>query len=431
MRSADRLRHVVAVLKPGTEMQVIVLRDAVGELHIRRHEFELYLQRMQRNINVRSSDFLSGDIEIYSHAKCGTMYDSQGGTIMSVESQTRAQNCMTRRQFMGASVAAASASVLQNSTPCHSRSALRKRSGLKVGLYSITFLGIWYRGRALTLEEVVQRAKEYGYDGVEIDGKRPHGNPLDWPKKRCRRLRAMAEDHRIEIYSVAANNDFSSPIPEHRECQIAYMRALIRMASDFGAKTLRVFLAWPGVTKHPQVAKYSIARAIWDFTHKHFSEEQTWAWCRDSLIDCARYAGDAGVTLALQNHKPVIKNYEDVLRMVHEVNSPHLKVCLDVPIMADKSPENIRRAAKAVASLQILSHFGGEYERSPDGKVKGAKFYSHFISAMQEIGYDGYIGYELCHPLPVVNGQTVGIEYAEKNAQLAAEFMRGLIDTHK
>jgi len=30
-----------------------------------------------------------------------------------------------------------------------------------------------------------------------------------------------------------------------------------------------------------------------------------------------------------------------------------------------------------------------------------------------------------------VNGQTVGIEYAEKNARLAAEFMRGLIDEHK
>jgi len=349
---------------------------------------------------------------------------------MSVKSEKQTQNGMSRRQFVGATLAAAGVGVLQNSVPCHSQPALRSKSGIKVGLYSITFLGIWYRGRALTLEEVIHRARKYGYDGIEIDGKRPHGNPLDWPRERCLKLRAMAEDQGIEIYSVAANNDFSSPIPEHRECQIAYMMDLIRMASDFGVKTVRVFLAWPGVTKHPQVAKYSIAREIWDVTHKHFSEEETWAWCRDSLIECARYAGDAGVTLALQNHKPVIKDYQDVLRMVREVNSPHLKVSLDAPIMADKSPENIRRAAKAVGSLQVLSHFGGEYERGPDGKVEGAKFYPHFIRAMREIGYNGYIGYELCHPLPVVNGQTVGIEYAEKNAQLAAEFMRGLIDAH-
>ena len=51
---------------------------------------------------------------------------------------------------------------------------------------------------------------------------------------------------------------------------------------------------------------------------------------------------------------------------------------------------------------------------------------------MKQIGYSGYMGYELCHPLPVVDGQTVGVEFAEKNAKLAAEFMRGLIkaDAH-
>ena len=55
---------------------------------------------------------------------------------------------------------------------------------MKVGLYSITYLGLWYRGEALTLPELIRKAKEFGYDGIEIDGKRPHGNPLDWPKKR-------------------------------------------------------------------------------------------------------------------------------------------------------------------------------------------------------------------------------------------------------
>ena len=55
---------------------------------------------------------------------------------------------------------------------------------MKLGLYSITYLGCWYRGEALTLPELIRAAKKFGYDGVEIDGKRPHGNPLDWPKAR-------------------------------------------------------------------------------------------------------------------------------------------------------------------------------------------------------------------------------------------------------
>ncbi|MQY78543.1 MAG: TIM barrel protein, partial [Bacteroidetes bacterium] len=267
---------------------------------------------------------------------------------------------------------------------------------MKVGLYSITFLGVWYRGEALSLEEMIKRAKNYGYEGIEIDGKRPHGNPLDWPTKRCKELHSVSDGEGIEIFGVAANNDFSSPVPEYRECQVAYVKELIRMTSDLGAKTLRMFLGWSGVTKHPQLAQYATARDIWNYTHEEFAEEEIWAWCREGMAESARYAEDAGVILALQNHAPVIRDYKDVLRMVEEVNSPNLKVSLDVPIMVDKSPENIQRAAKAVGNLQVLSHFGGEYERDTDGKVKGAEFYTLFVRAMHEIGYSGYLSYELC-----------------------------------
>ena len=67
---------------------------------------------------------------------------------------------------------------------------------MKLGLYSITYLGLWYRGEALPLPAMITQAKKYGYDGIEIDGKRPHGNPLDWSTKRCRELRSRADDAR-------------------------------------------------------------------------------------------------------------------------------------------------------------------------------------------------------------------------------------------
>ncbi|MEK7409212.1 MAG: sugar phosphate isomerase/epimerase family protein [Acidobacteriota bacterium] len=329
---------------------------------------------------------------------------------------------VSRRDLVGAGVVASGA------LAAAPRGKTGSKDGLKVGLYSITYLGVWYRGEPLTLEQVLDRAKEYGYQGVEIDGKRPHGNPLDMPRSRCLQLHKKAEQKGLEIYAVSANNDFSSPIAEHRQCQLLYLRELIRMTADLGAKALRVFLAWPGVTKHPQIGRYDIARRIWQETHKDFSEEEIWDWCRQGLIESARCAGDHGVTLALQNHGPVIKDHQDVLRMVREVGSPHLKVCLDAPIMPKKDPVSVRQAALDTGSLQVLSHFGGDYEgRNTDGSVKGQDFYLPFVRAMIEIGYRGYLGYELCHPLPVVNGQTVGIDYADTSARLAAEFMRGVI----
>ena len=108
--------------------------------------------------------------------------------------------------------------------------------------------------------------------------------------------------------------------------------------------------------------------------------------------------------------------------------------------MPDRSTQGIRKGAQAVGSLQALTHFGGEFERRADGSIRGFerndgiigeetnRYYRDFIRSMGEIGYKGYLGYELCHQLPVKDGQTVGIEFADANARMAAEFLRELID---
>ena len=310
---------------------------------------------------------------------------------------------------------------------------------MKVGLYSITYLGCWYRGEALTLPELIKTARDFGYDGVEFDGKRPHANPLDWPKVKCHEMRRLADGEGVEILGIAANNDFSNPVPEVREAQIYFVHELIRMTADMGAKHLRVFLAWWSITRHPKLATYDIAESYWPIVHAKFSEEEIWNWCRESLIECARYAGEMGVTLALQNHKPLIKDHHDVIRMVREVNSPHLQICLDAPLMPYRSLAAMMQAAQDVGSMQVMSHFGGEFERNPDGTILGMhredgvltestnQYYRDFAKAMHSIGYKGYTSYELCHQLPVVNGETVGIEFAHHNARLAAEFMREII----
>jgi len=162
------------------------------------------------------------------------------------------------------------------------------------------------------------------WDAPESERKRDEadhpGHGPDLPSPRCRLIRKLAGDQGIEIYAVAANNDFSSPVPEHRESQLLFVRELLRMSSELGAKVVRMFLAWPGVTLLPEGGgRYDIAQAIWKAEHKDFSAEQTWAWCREGMIEAAKLAGDFGITLALQNHPPVIdRGYMDMLRMIRE-----------------------------------------------------------------------------------------------------------------
>jgi hypothetical protein len=56
---------------------------------------------------------------------------------------------MTRRNFVQAAVAAGSLSA------AHAANAPE----IKIGLYSITYGGVWYRGDALTVEQVIGRDK--------------------------------------------------------------------------------------------------------------------------------------------------------------------------------------------------------------------------------------------------------------------------------
>jgi hypothetical protein len=114
-----------------------------------------------------------------------------------------------------------------------------------------------------------------------------------------------------------------------------------------------------------------------------------------------------------------------------------VKACLDAPLAARQGITSMIETARAVRGLQVLSHFGGEYERRPDGSVLGhvrhpdesltpENYYAEFAQGMRDIGYEGYTGYELCHPLPVIDERPADLAFADLNAQLAAEYMRAI-----
>ena len=187
---------------------------------------------------------------------------------------------------------------------------------MKIGLYSITYLGLWYRGEALTLPQMISRAKEVrlrrNRDRRQAPARQPArlaGGPLPRAavRRRRRRHRHLRRRRQQRLQQPGARGP--------RGPDLLHARADPHDRRPRCAN-LRVFLAWWGVTRHPQLATYDIAEGYWPIVHEKFSTEEIWGWCREALIECARYAGDAGVTLALQNHKPLIKDHHDILRMV-------------------------------------------------------------------------------------------------------------------
>lgn len=308
---------------------------------------------------------------------------------------------------------------------------------MKIGLYSISYLGIWYDGPALTFEGFVKRAKKYGYSGIELDGKRPHGNPMDLDQRDRDEMRNILEREGMEIPCVAANNDFSSPVPEHRECQLLMVRELARLAADLGAEVVRLFAAWPGVVMRDGVATYDLVRGsfyTFERQYPYATRLERWNYVKECLKETAAFGEEFGVVMALQNHAPLLRHWKDCYDLVREVDSPWLKVCLDLPIMTRQDKEWVRQAALSVGDLQVFSHFGGEFYRDGEGQVqlRGFSFgrplpdYAYFIKLMREIGYDGYVSYELCHPLLDAH-EPFGLEYVDEQVKLAQEHMSTLI----
>ncbi len=311
---------------------------------------------------------------------------------------------------------------------------------MKVGLYSVSCSGVWFNDRpALTVEEFVDTAKKFHYDRVELDLKRPHGSPLDLDAERCKQIRDYIGQSGLELSAVAANNNFASIIPELLENELLMVREQIRVAKMLGAPVIRLFAAWRGIVKRNGIATYEVPDQYFNtYGALTYELHQSIIAC---LQECVKYAEDAGVILALQNHHPIIETYQDMLDFVRAVDSPYLKCCLDAPCCGwndvCQSDAYLTQAVKDVGDLQMLTHANAEFVETPAG-IEMISFDPHiqpvltnypaFIKALKAQGFPGYINFEFCH-MPFHGGKVYGYnDYIENQIRLAQLYFRGLVD---
>lgn len=271
--------------------------------------------------------------------------------------------------------------------------------------------GFFYRGDPVPLEELITKVKLYGFDGLELMGKRPHANPCDLSAESRRNLRELASSNGVEIVAIAGYNDFSGSDAFKRELNILYAKELIKLARDLETNIVRVFAAGMGDVD-PSIPY-----------HEH------WRLCVEAFKEVSKFAEDYGITLALQNHPPIIESYEDVLDMIEEVGSDALKACIDPELLiwvrdVDPHGEDISEKFKMiygrVGRLLVHVHVGdsvervGKFimipagggsvlrasriERVPMGTGLFKRIIKPFIDALKSIGYNRYISYEVCSP---------------------------------
>ena len=274
---------------------------------------------------------------------------------------------------------------------------------VKTCLHSIGYAGLWRGQERLTVDEFILKAKELGYDGIMLMAKRPHLSPLDYDKEARKALRQKIEDAGLKLVGLAGYSDFTAGIDKpgipHTEIQAAYIGQVAELASDLGTDMVRIFTGYerPGIPYDRQ-----------------------YAMVVEGITLAAKEAGKYGVTLVVQNHHDIALHHDAMSWMLKEINLPNVMAGWDAwsPTLEGLSPEEMRASVLKMKPF-IVNTIAADYIALPrfhyenhltnylaDTPVmratamgEGIIDYKTFIGALKEIGYRGYIVYEMCEVL--------------------------------
>src|SRR5258708_39274030 len=101
---------------------------------------------------------------------------------------------------------------------------------MKFALLSVTYSGLFYSGKPLSLEQQIRKAKQLGFEALAIETKRPIASPLDLSKTDRARIKAVAGDEGIALCCIESMSNFCSRHMEERENNLAMIRQVLGVA---------------------------------------------------------------------------------------------------------------------------------------------------------------------------------------------------------
>ncbi len=295
---------------------------------------------------------------------------------------------------------------------------------VKTCLHSVSYAGVWRGQSKLTVDEFLAKAKELGFDGVMLMAKRPHVSPLDYDQARRKALRHKIEELGLELVCLAGYTDFTAGVDKpgvpNVEIQACYVGELAKLAHDLGTDMVRIFTGYqrPGVPLDKQ-----------------------YAMVVEGLRLAGQKAAEHGVTLAVQNHHDIAVHHDTMYWLLKEVNLPNVKAAFDAwaPALQGLSSNELRAAVLKMKPF-IVHTTAADYVRLPQFYLdhdltnflprdtliravplgQGIVDYETFFNALKEIGYQGYIAYEMCE---VLDGGG-DVENLDKTARESLEYMK-------
>lgn len=221
--------------------------------------------------------------------------------------------------------------------------------------------------------EGIARVAQAGYNGVELVGEPETADVAA--------IKAALDDNNVVASSIVSiytpERDIVSSDAGIRRAAIEYVKGNVDFAHDLGAEI---------VTFTPTACMKITPEADLD---------QEWRWAVEAATELADYAGDRGVTLALEPWNRyetyLITRTEQAIRFIDEVDRPNLGYMADTFHMSIEETDiadSIRAAGHRLAHVHLA-----DSNRAAPGT--GHTDFEPIIAAIAEVGYAGWISYEL------------------------------------
>ncbi len=295
---------------------------------------------------------------------------------------------------------------------------------VKTCLHSVSYLGIWRGQTALSVDDFLVKAKELGYEGVMLVAKRPHVSPHDYDKAARARLKTKIDSLGLTLVGLAGYTDFTAGIDKpgipNAEIQAAWVGEIAELAHDLGTNMVRVFTGYerPGIPYDKQYAEVVAG-----------------------LKMAGKLAARYGVTLVVQNHHDIALHHDAMYWLLKEVNMPNVLAGWDAwsPTLEGLSKEEIRQSILKLKPY-IVNTIAADYQTHPRFTYEnnltnysaqqpvmrampmgqGIIDYRTWFATLREIGYQGWVVYEMCE---VLDGGG-SIENLDKTAKIFLKYMK-------
>jgi len=269
--------------------------------------------------------------------------------------------------------------------------------------FPISFARQIIADKSITTEDLLYKAKELGFKGVDLYyqflGTQDHAS-VD-------KVGRLARELGLEIPMYVCSPDYTNPDPEVRRQQQTLMEMYIDSAHLLGVPMVRVTAG----QNHPDT-----------------DTEQGLAWIVDRVLELGGFASILRIRVAIENHykDPFAWKMEDFttrkeafFNAYDEWEDNPIVVnfnCATPTITGDDTMEILRRVKKDVAHVHAAdwSKDKGGYVAAGDGDVP----FDDIFSELAKDGFSGYIA---------VSG---GVEMSEDDVRRSKDYLQMLIDKH-